>query len=251
MKATLKLQKVAHSRSVVISSDTQYFLERFPEIRTPDDIVDDRRVLRVILGAYGLSEDIDNRHFIKTLMTEGVADQKTLANKLADRRYKSLARDFDFSISPPSHFRHKDLARKTAERFQDHTFETAIGDTNPEMRLALGFSTGIRTLWKESATNDAAWFQILATPPLKKVLQTALGLPAEFSRLDIDEQHQRIQEKARRVFGTSDISELSSDTKAEDVTRRFLVLDQAKGAGRTSSLHTALVLLSAIPQKPV
>ena len=251
LKSTVPMQRSAHVRSIPIASDSEYFLERFPKIHTPDDIINDRRVMRVILGAYGLSEDVDNRHFIKTLMMEGVSNPKALANKLADRRYKSFARDFDFSTSRPRHLSEPGRARITVKRFQDDAFESAIGETRPEMRLALGFSKNIRILWKESSTNTAAWFQILATPPLKKVLQTALVLPPEFSRLDIDEQHRRIQAKAWRVFGTNDISELSSDRIAEDVTRRFLILEQAASVGKTSALQTALVILSATPQMRV
>ncbi len=247
LNSTLSSQKAAFNSKSVTQSDTRYFKDVFAALNTPTDIVSDRRILRVVLGAYGLSDDIENRHFIKTVMAEGVADQSALANRLSDRRYRSLARDFDFSRSPPAHKGAIGLAEKTVEAYLAQSFEIEIGKSNADMRLALGFKRSLEEVAQASGSNNTAWYQVLATPPLREVMQTALGLPSEFAQLDIDEQHQRMMDKASQVFGTSIISELSRNENADQITRRFLVMRQAESIGRSSSLQTALVLLSAIP----
>ena len=249
LNATLDMQKSAFNRSRPTLSDSNYFLERFGDINTPDDIVSDRRLMRVVLGAYGLSDDIENRYFIKTVMAEGVADPEALANRLADRRYRALARDFDFSLSPPAHKADAGLSSRTVENFRNQSFEIEIGKADNDMRLALGFSRELNTLSRASSSNSAAWYQVLATPPLREVLQTALGLPTEFARLDIDDQHSRIQAKAQSVFGTSDIADLTDAEVSDQVTRRFLLIRQAESKSGSSSLQTALVLLNAIPKR--
>ncbi len=249
LKSTIGTQKAAFGSNYVTQSDTKYFSDVFDTLDTPEDIVSNRRALRVVLGAYGLSDDIENRHFIKTVMAEGVTDPSALANKLSDRRYRALAGDFDFSKSPPSHKSIADLASRTVDNYLAQSFEIEIGKTDPDMRLALGFKRSLAELAQSATSNKAAWFQILATPPIKEVVQTALGLPTEFSKLDIDDQHQRIMEKASQVFGTDNVSELSAEDVVEQMTRRFLIMRQAKSGGQSTSLQTALVLLSSIPKR--
>lgn len=249
LQATLNVQKSTFNQSRPILSDSNHFLEHFSSINTPEDIVSDRRILRVVLGAYGLSDDVDNKHFIQTLLSEGASTSEALANKMSDSRYRFLVKDFDFSTNPPNHKLVSDLARKTVESYQTRSFERKIGDSDVDMRLALGFSRDLQELMESSSSNSAAWYQLLAIPPLRQVIQTALGLPREFAQLDIDVQHERIQERTRRVFGTSEISELASEQLSEQITRRFLIMRQAEGLSGSTSLKTALVLLSAIPKQ--
>lgn len=247
LRATLPSQKAAFNRSQPIQSDTEYFFSKFGAIESAEDVVSDRRTLRVILGAYGLSEDIDNRFFIKKILTEGVASQSSLANKLSDRRYRALARDFDFSVNPPSHKTQLNLVTETASRYRDKAFEIKVGEQSADMRLALGFAGEMRTLVNSTKTNPAAWFQVLGSPPVRKVFQTALGLPDAFSQLDVDDQHKRIQDQAERVFGTSDMLKLSLAPNVENITRRFLIMREVASVSQSSSLQTALVLLQSRP----
>lgn len=249
LKSTINTQKTAFNANYVPQSDTRYFRDVFEQLNTADDISSNRRVLRVVLGAYGLSDDIDNRHFIKTVMSEGVSDPSALANKLSDRRYRALARDFDFSKSPPSHKGIANLAERTIDTYLAQSFEIEIGKTDPDMRLALGFKRSFSEVAQSAASNNTAWFQVLATPPIRQVVQTALGLPTEFSKLDIDEQHQRMMDKASQVFGSNQVADLADDAAMEQITRRFLIMQQAKAGAQNSSLQTALVLLSSIPKR--
>lgn len=248
LKSTLGTQQAAFSTNYVTQSDTQYFKGRFADLSTPDDIVSDRRLLRVVLGAYGLSDDIESRHFIKTVMSEGVSDPSALANKLSDRRYRALAQDFDFSKSPPGHKAIAGLAQRTVDNYLAQSFEIEIGKSDADMRLALGFKRSLTEVAGTAGSNATAWFQILATPPLREVMQKALGLPTEFSKLDIDVQHERMMDKASLVFGTNEVTELAGDPMADAVTRRFLIMRQAETLNQSSSLQTALILLSSIPK---
>jgi len=242
---TLERQQALHASTYQSKSDTAHFLGKFDKLQTAEDVVSDRRLLRVVLGAYGLADDIDNRHFIKTVLSEGVADSSALANKLSDQRYRSLAKDFDFSTSPPMPSRSPDLAKKTIAAFRIQTFEEAVGETNNNMRLALSFQRSLQDLTSNATSNAAAWYQVMATPPLREVFQTALGLPSSFSNLDIDDQHSRFLTKANDVFGTNDVAELAEKDLSETIVRRFLVLQQSQQVSVANRFETALTLLSA------
>jgi len=246
LSRSLAIQQSLHSSSFPIKSDTEYFQSRFSELTTVDELVSDRRVLRVVLGAYGLSDDIDSRHFIKTILNEGLSDPSALANKLADQRYKSLAADFDFSVTPPNHKTKPSLALQTIDRFRRQVFEEAVGVANNDMRLTLTFQRTLEQLSRSASTNGAAWYQLMATPPLREVLQVALGLPQEFANLDVDEQFERFQDKAETVFGSSDVAQLSNEILSEEIIQRFLIIRQSSQVSTASSLETALVLLSGL-----
>lgn len=245
LKSTFAAQRQLHASNPQTKSDTQYFKVTFDQLNTVDDIVSDRRVMRVILGAFGLSADIDNRHFIKTVMDQGTSSPDALANKLSDRRYKSLAESFDFSTAPPAHTLQPDLKDKVAEDFRLQNFEEAVGTTNNDMRLALSFQRSIEGLASSATNNSIAWFQVMATPPLREVIQTALGLPSEFSNLDVDEQQDRLVEKSKSVFGTGEVAELNDSEISEKVVQRFLVKQQVSQLSVASPLQTALVLLQS------
>ena len=125
-------------------------------IETVDDIVNDRRFMRVLLGAYGLSDDIENTQFIKTVLSEGVSEPSALANKLTDRRYRNLARNFDFSTSPLIHKNNKNLLEQTITNYQNQSFETAIGEKNVDMRMVLSFSREIKEISNSTKSNTTA-----------------------------------------------------------------------------------------------
>jgi hypothetical protein len=245
LMTTLTTQKSAFNKNSAIQTDTRYFAERFYSIERAEDITEDRRLLRIVLGAYGLTDDIDNRFFIRKVMEEGTLSSSALANKLSDRRYRTLASDFDFSTMPPKHLVQTGLVQKTIEAFRTQAFEQKIGERDRDMRLALSFSRDLLELSQKSSTESAGWFQLLATPPLREVIQSALGFPDSFAQLDIDDQHSRIRRKAEQVFGTSDLKVLSTEEMAEDILRRFFVMREVSVNSASSSFQTALVLLTS------
>lgn len=248
LNRTLSTQQEMHSKNQIIQSDTRYFSENFASMKTADDIVSDRRILRVILGAYGLSDDIENKFFIKKIMNEGSTEPTAFANKLSDQRYRSLASDFDFSTKSPNLGTRSELMSQTIERFQRQAFEEAVGASSNDMRLGLTFQRTLSELVQSTNTNSAAWYQLMATPPLREVMQKALGFPQEFANLEIDDQFRRFQDKSESVFGSSDLSEMSEQRLSDEIIRRFLILQQTSQVPSVNSFKTALLLLSGSAQ---
>lgn len=243
LKSSLSQQKVLFSKNYQTTSIIQQFRNKFFNMRSPEDVVGDRNFLLVLLNAYGLGDDIDNTFFIAKVLKDGVVKPSALANRLSDQRYRELAADFDFTKNPIQHISKIDLMEKTISRFQDRSFEIAVGERDQDMRLALSFSRQIRNVAQNASSNNAAWYQILATPPLREVIQTALGFPSTLSQLDIDDQHKRMIDKASGVFGSQHITDLAKEDVVEQITRRFLVKRQAESTFQNTSFQTALFLL--------
>ena len=60
LQNTLERQQETFNQSSQVQRDTTYFRENIGKIQTAEELVNDRRLLSVALGAYGLDEDINN-----------------------------------------------------------------------------------------------------------------------------------------------------------------------------------------------
>ncbi len=97
LERTRAQQQDLLAKSPLVARDTQAFRDRIKDIETPEQLMEDRALLRVALGAFGLGDDINNSAFIRKVLESDLQDGTSLANKLADKRYLALAKTFNFS----------------------------------------------------------------------------------------------------------------------------------------------------------
>lgn len=241
---TREAQKEAFDTSSVINRQVEYFRDNIGDIKTADDLVSDRRLLSVALGAFGLGDDINNRFFIKKVLEEGTADEKSFANRLADKRYFAMAETFGFDRKPPN----TALASFPGDlvaRFQDSEFEIAVGRQDENLRLALSLERDLAELADRDLSEDATWFTIMGTPPLRKVFETALGLPSALGSIDVDKQLEIFRDKSVAVFGSGDPTAFTNSDLREDLIRKFLFRTELQtAASATVKGSVALSLLS-------
>lgn len=248
LKATQERQQKVFETSPAVQRDTDYFKAEIANIKTPEDLVADRRLLSVALGAFGLQDDIDNRFFIKTILEEGTTNRDALANRLTDERYKSLARAFAFDSPAGPRTQRSIFPEEIVSGYHRQAFQVAVGNTDETMRLALNFESGLSEVSESPVSDDAKWFRIMGTPPLRSVLETALGLPSGFGQLDIDKQLEVFKDKMEARFGVSEISQIAEPQVTEKVIRGFLLQTEVRSASSVGSGQVALSLLQAIPR---
>ncbi|MGY9047267.1 MAG: DUF1217 domain-containing protein, partial [Rhodobacterales bacterium] len=76
--------------------ETTAFKEQIQSVQTSEQLLDNRNLLKVALGAFGLDDDLNNREFIRQVLDSDLSDAKSLANRLADKSYLALAQAFNF-----------------------------------------------------------------------------------------------------------------------------------------------------------
>lgn len=245
LSRTLERQQASFNDSPMLQRDTAYFREKIATVTSADALVNDRRLLRVALGAFGLQSDIDNRAFIRQILEGGADDRSALANRLADKRYLAFAQGFahlrkgDDAPAIPSSF-----ADRIIRQYEGREFEVAVGNQDDTMRLALALQRDLPELAQTYRTDTSRWYALLGNPPLRKIMETSLGLPKEFGLLDIDEQRTRMSAAMQRRFGVSDLEQISQPDVLDKLTRRFLVMSQLREMqAEFSSSGIALVLL--------
>lgn len=251
LKRTMASQKAAWNTSPQVARETKYFADNIGKVKTAGDLVADRTLLKVALGAFGLEGDIDNRAFIRKILEGGVIDSGSLANKLSDKRYFEMAKAFKFDLSTPATAISTFPAEITA-KYRDRQFEAAVGDQNQDMRLAMGLERDLTAIANKGVSEDAKWFEIMGTPPLRQVFETAFNLPASFGAIDLDQQLGILKDRARGAFGDDSVSQFASAKGQEELVRRFFALSEINASPVVaSSASAALALLQSSAVLPL
>lgn len=236
LNRTLDTQQTAFRKSPEIARDVDYFRQNINSITSAEALVADRRLLRVALGAFGLDSDLDNRFFIRKVLEDGTLDPKALANKLADKRYLEFSKAFGFGDFAIPVSQNSNFAEKTVRAFESRQFEIAVGDSDQNLRLALGLSRDLGAIAARPSTDTTLWLTILGSPPLRQVFETAFGLPAGFGAIDIDQQVTVLRDRAEQAFGDDAVAQFADPGKIAALTRRFLIrADLAVGSGITTT----------------
>ncbi|WP_432421240.1 DUF1217 domain-containing protein [Mesorhizobium huakuii] len=82
-----------------VDRDTQYYLANITKVKSIDDFVNNDRLFKYAMKAYGL-EDMDYaKAFMVKALKEGVSDSNSFANKLTDKRYAAFVSAFNFAAN--------------------------------------------------------------------------------------------------------------------------------------------------------
>jgi hypothetical protein len=202
----------------------------------------------VALGAFGLDNDLGNRFFIRKILEDGTTSRTALANRLADKRYLAFAEAFGYGDRPGGNVSRPGFGADIAARFRERQFEIAVGQSNPDMRLALGLGRELTAIAQRPGSNDGRWFAMMASPPVRAVFERAFRLPTEIGRIDIDRQLAVFKERAARQLGTSDFASLATPDGEARLRQGFLTSAQTSGLPTSARGSSALALLTAAPR---
>jgi hypothetical protein len=241
LSRTAESQRAAFDKAPAQVRLTQHFRDNIGKAKTAADLVGDRRLLQVALGAFGLSDDLNAKAFIQRVLEGGTLDRTALANRLSDKRYAALAAEFGYG-DLGSRTALPGFADKVVARFEAQTFQVAVGEKDANLRLALNVSSGLADVVGGNRGEDAQWFALMGNPPLRSVVETALGFPPSFGRLDIDQQLGAFKDRAAAVLGTSKVADLQDPARQEKLIRLFLVRSDAQSASLSSGQITLSLL---------
>jgi len=243
LQRTIGDQQQSFASTPRISRDIAYFEAEIGKIRSAEALVSDRRLLTVALGAFGLQDDLPNRFFIRKILEEGTLRPDSLANKLTDPRYQDMAAAFGFGDFDVPRTVLSDFGSEIVARYREQEFERAVGAQNDTMRLALFAERELAALAGSKESADARWFRVMGTPPLRRVFETALGLPAGFGQLDIDRQLDEFRDRSQKVLGSAELADFESGEARERLIQQFVIRAQGSSDLVPGPASIALTLL--------
>lgn len=209
----------------LVSREKDYYLSKIRDIKSIDDFMSDQRIYSFAMKAFGLEDMTYAKAFMRKVLEGGVSDSDSLANKLADARYKDFAQTFNFVQFGTATTSFAKTQEGTVDKYLRQTLEQNAGDQNEGVRLALYFQRKAPTL-----TNQ---YSILADPALLKVALTALNLPESISVLPIEKQAEMISSKIS-------LDDLKDPEKLNKLLNRFTNMWDIKNAPAVSPMASLL-----------
>lgn len=211
-----------------------------------EDFANDPQVSVAAAQFFDLPTDVAGFNRIRLVLDSDAESPTSLRNLLDDPRYDLLARAVDITPPetgwrPPAGF-----VEGILDQYMTRQFEIRIGEVDPDMRLALGFEREMGALLGNAGSNNARWYGIMASEPLRTVFEKALNLPDSFGTLDLERQLTDFQTRAEARYGTADIARLATGDLAGQVVRDFLTTGAINAGVPGGPTSAASLILGSI-----
>lgn len=193
----------------MVKGASDYYAANIGKVKTADDLVGNYRLLSYALNAYGLGDQINSTALIKQVLNGGVADPRSLANTLADPRWKAFAKAFDFVGKGAASISGSSAVNATTGNYVEQQLEQEKGLQNVGVQLALYFQRVA-----PAVTNT---YGILGDKNLLQVVQTIFGLSPASSASNIDAQ-------ASTIAKMVPPSDLQDPAKVTRLAERFTAM---------------------------
>jgi len=242
LEQTMPLQRSTFLQDPSIISSRDYFAKKMPEVVTAEQLVADFKLLTVTLRAFGLDADINNKYFIKEVLESDPDDQESLVNRLADKRYLKMSQALSFHADGQAGAA---AVETILESYDTRSFEKSIGQQHAEIELALNAQRELAEIAGADISENAKWYQVLASEPLRQIFEGAYQLDDSFGALPIDRQLTELKSRSEKLTGSSSVSQFQSDDALERILQRFLLLGPINAAPVSSRYANALALLTS------
>ena len=203
-----------------VTRDINTFKEKISEIKSVDDLMKDRTVLKMVLSAFQLESEIDKPAMIRKILTESPTDKESLVNKLAEPRWTQLASAMYGLNINPSFFKHEENVDMILAGYKTNEFEKFEGENADGVREALYF--------KRMAGGVEKLSQVMADKTLMHVVRVSLGLPESFQSLEYSQQRDRLAKQF-------DVEDLQDPVKLEKIIQRFLIYTELNNSDPANS----------------
>jgi hypothetical protein len=196
--------------------------------KTVQQLLTNPAVMQVLMTANGLADQIPYTALAQKTLQSNVNDPKSLANMLADTRWKSVVQTYDFANKGLSVIQNPKVLSTIANGYAEVTWRRSLDATTPGLSNALTF--------RGEASTITSVDQILGDPVMRTVVTTALGIP-----LQIAFQPLEAQEKAIRT--QLDITKFKDPKYVESFVQRYLIAANSSAAsgGTTPDINTLAV----------
>ncbi|WP_424979674.1 DUF1217 domain-containing protein [Leisingera sp. S232] len=209
------------SKMQVFSDEITDKLDSMTQAR---DVVLDLSLFEASLDLFGLGHRSGDFNVMTKTLDSDLSSEISYANLHHDNNMKAMAYAFSFNKGEEAKVYPDGFAEELADLYTTRQFEIEIGNSDPNMRLALALERELQSVADEGGSEDAHWYNIIGSQPLRTVFETALALPSTFAQLDIERQLVELQDRTERAFGVSHPADLLEPDKLDEFRRRFLLM---------------------------
>ena len=207
-----------------VKRDVDAFTAGVGSARTVQQLLANHAVMKVLLTANGLADQIPYTALAQKALQSNVNTPKSLANTLADTRWKPVVQTYDFANKGLKIIQDPKVISTIANAYAEVTWRRSLDATTPGLSNALTF--------RKEASTITSVDQILGDPVMRKVVTTALGIP-----LQIAFQPLQTQEKA--ISARVDITKFKDPKFVESFVQRYLLA--ANSSGTTTNANSLAI----------
>ena len=211
--------KATASQSVVKSAIAN-FTNAVNSAKSMTQLLANPAFMNVLLTANGMSDQIGYTALATKALTSNLSDSASLANKLTDTRWKTLAKQYDFSATGIASFQTPAAIAAIANGYATATWQASEETVTPGLSKALAF--------KAQASSITTVDQILGNMTMRQVVTTALGIPQQIAFQSMDAQEKAISTRV-------DLKKFQDPKFVETFLRQYLIANAASVASSSSS----------------
>ena len=209
-----------------------------------DDFLQNRPLRDASFALLGIEQTFSSRRLAQRVLESDLTDPRSFANLFADPRYAALSNLVRMDPPQSARMYPEGFVDQVVRNYLDRQFEIQVGEADPDMRIALSLERELDQVLRTSSSNEAQWYSVMSSPPLRKVFEGAFRLPSSFGSIDIDQQLMVLRERAERFFGFGDVKEFREPENLEKLRRDYLIFANQPQVQSSSSAGIAALILS-------
>lgn len=210
-----------------VSRETEYYLANIDKVKSIKDFLANDRLYTYAMKAFGLSDMVYAKAFVKKVLTDGIDSANSFSNQLTDPRFKDLATTFNFKNLGTTTTIFEKARQGVVDKYLEVQLEEKAGETNEGVRLALYF--------RRKAPDITSAYTILGDAALYKVAQVAFGLTASSNESTLDAQ--------AKLIGTKlDLENISDPAVLDKFLTRFTTMYES--ANNTAASSAPVIILT-------
>ncbi|MGP1355321.1 DUF1217 domain-containing protein [Roseicyclus sp.] len=208
------------------------FRERIGDVRSVEDLVEDRELYVFVMKAFDLEDQIFGKALVRRMLESDISDRRALVNRLTDPRLREMYQTLGFENEGTTNA--NTVQGTWQEGIVDRYLETVFINDQEAQNTAVGAALEFR----RKAAGIEKPLDILRDGDLALVVRRALGLPDAMAQLDLDRQGDLIRSKL-------DLAKLKDPAEVEKLVRKFLILNDALDTTRVAQNAAVQLMTSA------
>jgi len=214
-KSDTSKQVAQFAQSPAVKKEIEYFRQKAKEVKSPEEFMNDPRLLKFALSAYSLEAEQQFPARIKKVLTSDPKDPKALANRLADPRYREINKDLGFGQIGVANLKLDNFVNKIVEKYLTNEYEKKLGEQNPALREAAYFKRKI------GEVKDV--YGILGDKVLRGIVMETLRIPPEVANQSVEKQAELVKKGFK-------IDKVKDPVYIEQFLKRFMVTRDSAAA---------------------
>lgn len=191
-----------------VARATAAFAKAVAGAKSVAQLLADPNALNVLLTASGLGDQAGYTALATKALTSDLKDPASLANRLSDTRWKTVAGTYDFVHQGLKTIQNPKVIATLTQAYAEALWRQSLDATTPGLSEALTF--------RARAASVTSVDQILGDATLRTVVTTALGIPRQIAFQEIGAQE-------RAISSRLDVTKFKDPKFVETFTKRYLV----------------------------